>query len=215
MIKNSKYILILCIFLVSSCTRNNKLTIDDFTIPISIKNTSSKSKYSKKSSVFIFNPKLEKNPIIFKHSYEKKLNKFSEVDLEIFYPLFLFENYNIKRAFCLIGIKKYIVSDAHQSVTSGDEAFVIFWANNEYKLKGTIWTNSRYWFTNEIDETTYKLYTTLEEEDIKTKFPKFNGTYNKIEVDSIVIDYNYCISDYEFFNKIKINDFKLGYTWFK
>ena len=215
-------VLMSIIFSFLSCNNNNNLSDDSFTIPIFVNNpptfyrdSPTFYKDSKMSSMLSIESKPYEHPIEFRYSYEKKMNLFQDVDIEVFFTLWSLSDPITKQAYCLIGIRKDVELWNFQPRSFGDKAFVIFWSNNEYKPSDTMFTEtSRYYYTNDIDESTDSLFTTLDKDIIKDRFPKFKGHIKRISIDSIVIDYSFCISDVDFFSAIKIYDFKLGVPWF-
>lgn len=164
--------------------------------------------------------------IIFKYSWNEKNNKISGNDLEIIFSrdrkgsLTLMKPEN-----CFIGAKL---------INEQLKAYVILWQNKGFDpIKSTekkYWSNGfieyydkvldsnlrvfspvRGTYNWEISDITDTLISNMDLSMIKKLFPKFNGKYKQINIDTIFLDYQYPVETFEFYNSIKFNNFKLGY----
>lgn len=137
----------------------------------------------------------------FMYTDDKDDHYFSNTEIEVEYQSYVFsDDYNqFLPCFTIIGCKRL----RHNFLS-----FVITWINNPKEDKDSKKTNTRIELSNEIDETTKIVYTTLDKEIIHELFPKFKGEYSQLHLDSITwnsTDPNHI----EFFQSIKLHDFNL------
>jgi hypothetical protein len=93
-----------------------------------------------------------------------------------------------------------------------DNGFVIIWINKF--IKDELVPNGIYKYSNEIDETTDTIYTSLKHSTIQKIYPKFKGCYKHLKIDKIVLDYYWYVESYDFYNTIKLGDFNHGFGMF-
>ena len=94
------------------------------------------------------------------------------------------------------------------------KAFYILWQNkglrpiNNQKKEGILKVHYNW----EISEDTDSLVTNLDLKIIKKLFPYFNGNYQNIEIDTILLNYDLSPVTYDFFTDIKFINYQLGYS---
>lgn len=223
--------LIFFIAVISSCEKNDELIIRDENFKtIIIENSKNplglildrRTDYLSKINNWGFYD----GEIIFKYSWNEKNNKISGNDLEIIFSRDRIGSLTLmKPENCLIGAKL---------INEQLKAYFILWQNKGFDPIKT--TKRKYWsngfveyydedldsnlkvfspvrgtYNWEISDITDSLISNLDLSMIKKLFPKFNGKYIQIKIDTIFLDYQYPVETLEFYNSIKFSNFKLGY----
>ena len=194
------YNIIISLFFVVACnTDKPNIPIEEFRVPIVSKNINYFEpvyNYSSKISAVYWT-----NYLYEMYSYDKSDHYFYNTVLEIELNRYIFVVSDVqfdKPGFCKIGIR---------NINSIEKAFVICWVNIPLDSNLTRLSEYKIHFEEGINETTDTIYTTLSENSIKSLYPKFQGIYQYIQLDSISIDYHYKVQNSNFYNHIKFHDF--------
>lgn len=146
------------------------------------------------------------SPLIYKYAFDSTDKIFTNSDIEIMFPRYYFDRLvkSYKPIFYIIGFK-------NKPIRNG---FVIIYLNRVKNIERVLkYSSQKMIMSNQIDETTDSVYSTLEMDEFRLFFPNFKGSFEKIILDSICIDYEYSPDDYQFYNSIKLFDFEKGKRW--
>lgn len=146
------------------------------------------------------------SPLIYKFAFDTTDLDFQNTDYEIAFPRYYYDSLinHFKPIFYLIGYK----------IKPEIKGFVIIYLNSVQNVeKFNKYSSQKIEISNQIDENTDSVFTTLSNLEFRTLFPKFAGNYQKIKIDSISINCQYLPDDYEFYNSIKLFDFEIGKRW--
>lgn len=194
------------LFLLISCKEESYDIESYYTVPI--------NKISRISRFGPFDYSLEyfievyNNYIIFRRNIDKQKLELKGTNCEIQFQTNYWNGESIKPG-------NIIIAENYS-----DYGYYIFWINEpvmktKFHFDSDSIFNKMETYSNEIDETTDTLITSLEKDVINNLYPKFNGVYIHKIIDSITINYNYEITDVNnFYSSIKLHDLDIGKVYF-
>lgn len=145
-------------------------------------------------------------PLIHKFTKDSNDLLFVNTEYEIFFPRYYYDSLinHFKPIFYIIGYKP----------KPEMRAFFIIYLNKVQNVEEfNKFSSQRVELSNQIDETTDSVFTSLSNRELRSLFPKFKGNYKQIKIDKIEIDFQYLPNDDQFYNSIKLIDFEIGRAW--